>query len=92
MQLDRPGVAPLSAAMGPEISVSKGACGAARLHRAVGRSLDRALWLAIEVETLARRYHGRLQIGKPQLLAGEEIERARQNMPGHGHVHSSSKT
>ena len=78
--------------MSPEISVSKGACGAARLHRAVGRSLDRALWLAVEVETLARRYHGRLQIEKPPLLPGEEIERARQNMPGHGHAHSGSET
>jgi L-fuculose-phosphate aldolase len=53
---------------------------------AVGPSLARALWLAVEVETLARQYHGCLQIGKPQLLSMDEIERVRVKMAGYGHA------
>ncbi len=51
---------------------------------AIGRTLDKAMWLAVEVETLARQYHGCLQIGKPPLLSGAEIERVRQRMAGYG--------
>ncbi len=51
---------------------------------AVGPSLARALWLAVEVETLARQYHGCLQIGKPPLLSWDEIERVRVKMAGYG--------
>lgn len=41
---------------------------------AMGVSLRKAMWLAIEVETLARQYHGCLQIGTPPLLPDEEID------------------
>ena len=51
---------------------------------AVGPSLAKALWLAVEVETLARQYHGCLQIGQPPLLSREEIERVRTKMAGYG--------
>lgn len=51
---------------------------------AVGNTLDKAMWLAVEVETLARQYHGCLQIGKPPLLSSAEIERVRQRMAGYG--------
>ena len=51
---------------------------------ALGTSLEKALWLAVEVETLARQYHGCLQIGKPPLLAKAEIERVRQKFAGYG--------
>ena len=50
----------------------------------VGTSLAKAMWLAVEVETLARQYHGCLQIGKPPLLPSDEIERVRQRMAGYG--------
>jgi L-fuculose-phosphate aldolase len=53
---------------------------------AVGKSLDKAMWLAVEVETLARQYHGCLQIGEPPLLSSEEIERVRVKMAGYGHA------
>jgi L-fuculose-phosphate aldolase len=53
---------------------------------AVGPSLARALWLAVEVETLARQYHGCLQIGKPPLLSKAEIELVRKKMAGYGHA------
>jgi len=53
---------------------------------AIGVSLARALWLAVEVETLARQYHGCLQIGKPPVLPSDEIERVRRKMAGYGHA------
>ncbi len=53
---------------------------------AIGPTLEKALWLAVEVETLARQYHGCLQIGEPPLLSTEEIERVRQRMAGYGHT------
>jgi L-fuculose-phosphate aldolase len=53
---------------------------------AVGRSLAKAMWLAVEVETLARQYHAALQIGKPPLLSREEIEKVRVRMAGYGHA------
>ena len=58
---------------------------------AIGPSLERALWLAVEVETLARQYHGCLQIGKPPLLSSEEIERVGHKMAGYGHAYSNSE-
>jgi L-fuculose-phosphate aldolase len=51
---------------------------------AIGLSLEKALWLAVEVETLARQYHGCLQIGEPPLLSKDEIERVRHKMSGYG--------
>src|ERR1700761_1801341 len=41
---------------------------------AIGPSLAKAMWLAVEVEALARQYHGCLQIGTPPLLSKAEIE------------------
>lgn len=51
---------------------------------AVGTSLSKAMWLAVEVETLARQYHGCLQIGKPRLLPKAEIENVLGRMAGYG--------
>jgi len=51
---------------------------------AIGASLDRAMWLAVEVETLARQYHGCLQLGTPPLLSTSEIEKVRAKMAGYG--------
>jgi L-fuculose-phosphate aldolase len=53
---------------------------------AIGPSLSKAMWLAVEVETLARQYHGCLQIGRPPLLPIDEIERVRLKMAGYGHA------
>lgn len=41
---------------------------------AVGRSLEGALWLAGEVETLAKQFHGCLQIGGPRLLSDAAMD------------------
>jgi L-fuculose-phosphate aldolase len=51
---------------------------------AVGTSLAKAMWLAVEVETLARQYHGCLQIGTPPLLSKIEIQNVRARMAGYG--------
>ena len=53
---------------------------------AVGTSLAKAMWLAVEVETLSRQYHGCLQIGTPPLLSKAEIENVRVRMLGYGHA------
>ena len=52
---------------------------------ATGPTLDKTMWLAVEVETLARQFHGCLQIGGPRLLPVEEIENVRHRMKSYGH-------
>jgi L-fuculose-phosphate aldolase len=51
---------------------------------AIGPSLAKAMWLAVEVETLARQYHGCLQIGTPPLLSKAEIKKVLGRMAGYG--------
>ena len=52
---------------------------------ATGSSLEKALWLAGEVETLAKQYMLILSTGKEaKLLSGEEIERVRIKMFNYG--------
>lgn len=41
----------------------------------LGKSLESALWLAIEVETLSRMYVQALTLGEPPVLSDEEMER-----------------
>ena len=50
-----------------------------------GPNLAKAMWLAGEVETLARHYHGCLQIGAPPVLPKAEIDRVRALFAGYGH-------
>lgn len=52
---------------------------------ATGTSLDKAMWLAVEVETLARQYLTCLQIAEPPLLSEQEIERVISRMANYGH-------
>lgn len=40
---------------------------------ATGVNLKRAMWLAVELETLAKQYYLTLAIGKPQILSASEI-------------------
>ncbi|WP_425310578.1 class II aldolase/adducin family protein [Falsirhodobacter halotolerans] len=53
---------------------------------AAGKTLAKAMWLAVEVETLARQYHGCLQLGDPPLLPVAEIENVLSRMAGYGHA------
>lgn len=51
---------------------------------AVGPNLARALWLALELETLARQYALALSLGVPVLLSAAEIEETRAAFAGYG--------
>ena len=51
---------------------------------ALGASLDRALALAVEVETLAAQYWRALQIGEPNLLSKAEIQRVLKKFESYG--------
>ena len=51
---------------------------------ALGRSLDAALALAVEVETLAEMYWRALQIGEPVLLPEEEMQVVLGKFAGYG--------
>ena len=53
---------------------------------AVGPTLEKAMWLAAELETLAKQYYLALQIGGPVLLTSEQIEETRAAMAGYGHA------
>lgn len=54
----------------------------------LGKTLDSALWMATEVETLARQYVQALPLGEPPILPDEEMERVINQMQrmsyGHG--------
>lgn len=52
---------------------------------ATGTSLDKAMWLAVEVETLARQYLTCLQVQEPPLLSEEEIQNVISRMANYGH-------
>jgi L-fuculose-phosphate aldolase len=51
---------------------------------AVGPSLAKAIWLAMEVETLARQYFNTLLIGGPNILPPDEIARVIGKLTGYG--------
>ncbi|WP_413991686.1 class II aldolase/adducin family protein [Labrys okinawensis] len=50
----------------------------------VGSDLDKAMWLAVELETLARQYYHSLLIGGPKLLPDEEIAGVVEGFRGYG--------
>ncbi len=51
---------------------------------AAGSDLDRAMWLAVELETLARQYFNTLLIGGPVLLGEAEIADAAKSFANYG--------
>ena len=53
---------------------------------ALGETLDRALWRAVELEALAKHYVQALTIGTPHLLSQAEITAALAQFSGYGHV------
>lgn len=50
----------------------------------LGATLKKALWLAGEVETLARQYVLSLRIGDPIILSDQEIERVKEKFKTYG--------
>jgi len=52
----------------------------------LGPTLKKAMWLAVEVETLAAQYWRALQIGKPNILSDAEIARVMDKFRNYGQV------
>ncbi len=50
----------------------------------VGPTLARAMWLAVELETLARQYYLSLQAGEPTVLSDAEIADAARHFASYG--------
>ena len=51
---------------------------------ATGPNLEKALWLAGEIETLAQQYAVALQLGKPKILPDAEMARVLEIFKGYG--------
>jgi L-fuculose-phosphate aldolase len=51
---------------------------------ATGSDLEKAMWLAVELETLCRQYAAALQIGTPHILSDEEITRTVEKFRDYG--------
>lgn len=51
---------------------------------AVGRDLDQALSVAVEVETLCEQYWRALQVGEPKLLSAEQMTEVMEQFKGYG--------
>ena len=51
---------------------------------AVGKSLQQALDIAIEVETLCEQYWRALQVGEPNILNTQEMNKVREQFKGYG--------
>ena len=51
---------------------------------ATGPTLDKAMWLAVELETIARQYVVSLSIGGPVLLPDAEIARVKEGFKSYG--------
>ncbi|MEJ1159299.1 class II aldolase/adducin family protein [Prosthecomicrobium sp. N25] len=58
---------------------------------ATGASLDKAMWLAVELETIAKQYYHTLLIGGPVLLNEAEIEDTRKGFATYGHQEPKKK-
>lgn len=51
---------------------------------AIGTSLEKAMWFAVELETLAKQYYHSLLIGGPVLLSEAQMAEARQGFASYG--------
>lgn len=51
---------------------------------ATGANLDKAMWLAVELETIARQYYHSLLIGGPVILSEAQIEDTRKSFGSYG--------
>lgn len=58
---------------------------------ALGTTLRKAMWTAVELETIARQYYLSLQVGDPHILSDEEIAETMQKFGSYG-LHGNSKT
>lgn len=59
---------------------------------AIGVSQEKALWLAIEVETISRMYLQALSLGEPPVLSDEEIQRVIEKIKTSGYGLSEKRS
>lgn len=50
----------------------------------LGETLDKAMWRAVELETIARQYYHALLLGNPHILSAAEIDAAIAQFVGYG--------
>lgn len=58
---------------------------------AIGANLDKAMWLAVELETLAKQYYLSLAIGGPVLLSDAEMAEAHTGFATYGRMETAPK-
>jgi L-fuculose-phosphate aldolase len=51
---------------------------------AVGSDLDKAMWLAVELEALAKHYYYALLLGEPMILSDAEVQEVRRSIKDYG--------
>ena len=51
---------------------------------ATGANLDKAMWLAVELETIAKQYYYSLAIGGPVVLPDSAIDETRKSFGSYG--------
>ena len=51
---------------------------------AVGANLDKSMWLAVELETIARQYYLSLALGSPVILSDADIAETAKGFAGYG--------
>lgn len=78
------GTADLSANVLAAMAGRKGCLMANHGMLTAGEDLDRAMWLAVELETLARQYVTALQVGGPVILSDAQIAETAAHFTGYG--------
>jgi L-fuculose-phosphate aldolase len=58
---------------------------------ALGATLPKAMWLAVELETIAKQYFYALQLGSPVILDDGEIQRVMEGFKSYGLQETQSK-
>ena len=51
---------------------------------ALGESLDKAMWLAVELETISRQYYHALVLGNPVILSDADIADTQKSFSTYG--------
>ena len=51
---------------------------------ALGANLDKAMWLAVELETISRQYYLSLVLGNPHVLTDAQIEETTRGFATYG--------
>jgi L-fuculose-phosphate aldolase len=59
---------------------------------ATGVNLDKAMWLAVELETIAKQYYYALMLGNPNILSDALVEETRRGFATYGLQDDPAKT